>query len=348
MQKRFAMLLLLALALALSAPALAATRTGDWAYNVKEDGTASIAGYIGYDGTVVIPSEIDGHPVTEIEDFVFLCGNTLEDVTVPGSVKRIGSNSFSNMEKLRRVVLEEGVEIIDGGAFNLSPLEEIVLPDSLTALGDGALSYCASLSRIHIGAGLTQMGVNPFEGDAAVTEVTVSPDNPVMRMDGALLFAGDRLAGYFPTADGGGQETLVVPEGTRALGASLMVRNKDVKRVVLPEGLEAIGDSAFAECSNLTQINLPGSLKRIGAWAFFACESLAEVTLPDGLEEIGANAFDLCESLDALSIPASVTRLGDPNDPGPVFDEHTLLTVAPGSAAEAYALEEGLAVEGGD
>lgn len=263
MNKRLALLLFLALLL--HAQALAAVRSGDWAYNVREDGTASIAGYIGYDGTVVIPSEIDGHPVTEIEDFVFIGGNTLQDVTVPGSVKRIGFNAFSNMKKLRRVVLEEGVEIIDGGAFNLSPLEEIILPDSLTTLGDGAFSYCASLTRIHIGAGLTQMEGNPFEGDAAVRDLSVSPENPALCAEDAFLLDGDRLISCFPAAGDPALDALTVPEGVREIGAHVLSFRHSVRRVTLPEGVETIDAYAFTDCNSLEEISLPASVTRLGS-----------------------------------------------------------------------------------
>lgn len=349
MTRRFALLTLLALLAAPCATARAAVRTGDWAYNVKEDGTAAIAGYIGRSGVVTIPSEIDGHAVTEIEDRAFINGNTLRDVTVPGSVKRIGTAAFQGMKKLERIALEEGVEEIDGLAFNgCAQLEEIALPDSVTALGNGALSYCERLTRVCLGAGLAHLAEDPFEGDDAVEEASVSPGNPAVRMDGPFLFEGDKLVSYFPLLDGGDRESVVIPEGTREIGANLMNLNRQVRRVVLPEGVERIGDGAFCQCHALTEAALPGTLREIGERAFSYCEGLEGVVLPDGLVSIGDWAFEGCVAMEALRVPESVTSLGSSGEEFPfyaVFDGGLRLIVAPGSAAEAYAKGAGMACE---
>lgn len=339
---------LLAMLLLLAVPALAAVRTGDWAYNVKEDGTSSIAGYIGTDGTVAFPSELDGHTVTEIEVWAFIFGNTLEDVTIPGSIRLIGDSAFAKMEKLSRVTLEEGVEIIEGNAFNgCEKLAEIVLPDSVTTLGWGAFSYSPNLERVSIGAGLKELDRDPFEGCKAIREVKLSPQNTALRLEGAMLFETEKakLACYFPLLDGGDRTVFTVPEGTKELGAAVLSRNRDVQKIVLPQGLEVIGDSAFSECTGLEEISLPESVKRIGEFAFYGCDKLTELALPDGLEAIGNQAFGFCENLHALYVPASVTRFGDDANWMHVFDDRLKVVVEPGSEAEAYCKKVGKAFE---
>ena len=42
---------------------------GDDTYTLTEDGTAKITGYSGTEPEVVIPSKVDGHPVTLLADF---------------------------------------------------------------------------------------------------------------------------------------------------------------------------------------------------------------------------------------------------------------------------------------
>ncbi len=41
--------------------------SGDYEYALLEDGTAEITDYTGRDAELIIPSELDGHPVTRFE-----------------------------------------------------------------------------------------------------------------------------------------------------------------------------------------------------------------------------------------------------------------------------------------
>lgn len=60
-------------------------------------------------------------------------------------------------------------------AFYGSALKNIVIPDSVTFMDDGAFSNCFSLSSVHIGQGLTKILTGAFN-NASLTEVFI-PDN---------------------------------------------------------------------------------------------------------------------------------------------------------------------------
>lgn len=51
---------------------------------------------------VVIPEQIEGYPVTELGAYV-LAGSDVEELWLPGDLKRIGAYGFYNCEKLRRI-----------------------------------------------------------------------------------------------------------------------------------------------------------------------------------------------------------------------------------------------------
>src|SRR5215471_8483754 len=57
------------------------------------NGTITITGYTGTDANLVIPSTIDGLPVTSIGTGAF-AGNSLTSVTIPNSVTNIGDFAF--------------------------------------------------------------------------------------------------------------------------------------------------------------------------------------------------------------------------------------------------------------
>ena len=66
---------------------------------------------------IVIPSVIEGKPVTQIAAFGFNEHTGLTSVTIPESVRSIGNNAFASCRFLESVTISEGVKSIDVGAF---------------------------------------------------------------------------------------------------------------------------------------------------------------------------------------------------------------------------------------
>ena len=86
------------------------------------------------DPTTVIIEE----GVTSISPMAFSGYLNLTDVTLPGSLKKIGDNAFSSCSNLKEIVIPDGVEEIgDKVFFNSYSLEKIVIPASVTEIGDG-------------------------------------------------------------------------------------------------------------------------------------------------------------------------------------------------------------------
>ena len=66
----------------------------------------------------------------------------MEEIVIPGSVKRIGDHAFSHCAMLRRVIVCEGVELIEAGAFaDDQSLEYVELPASVKSMPDDKLHY---------------------------------------------------------------------------------------------------------------------------------------------------------------------------------------------------------------
>ncbi len=79
-------------------------------------------------GNVVIPSKIDGYPVTEIDYNAFSYCQNIENITFPESLRKIDAYAFSYCKKLK----------------------EVTLPVNLEEIGAGAFTYCDSLVRFKI------------------------------------------------------------------------------------------------------------------------------------------------------------------------------------------------------
>lgn len=77
-----------------------------------------ITRYIGAEAEVTVPFEIGGKPVCEIGDYAFKdC--SVESVTIPSSVKKIGWFAFSGCSRLESVSIPSSVSSIGYGAFEL-------------------------------------------------------------------------------------------------------------------------------------------------------------------------------------------------------------------------------------
>ncbi len=85
---------------------------------------------------VVIPSEIQGYPVTSIGEQAFFY-NSLTSVVIPNSVTSIGESAFAG-NSLTSVVIPNSVTSIDVGAFADNNLTSITIENTSTTIGDCA------------------------------------------------------------------------------------------------------------------------------------------------------------------------------------------------------------------
>lgn len=92
----------------------------DFDYNLLVDGTAEIARYYGGDGELVIPSTLDGIPVTSIGYSAFT-DSYVEQVTIPTSVTNLEDRAFAYCFYLTRITIPDSVISIGEEAFRESP-----------------------------------------------------------------------------------------------------------------------------------------------------------------------------------------------------------------------------------
>ena len=103
----------------------------EFKYIVTDKGV-KIKEYIGKDKEVVIPSEIDGMPVTSIGGCSFSSNKFVESVTIPDSVTEIGSWAFSGCTALASITLPDCLTEIGGWAFrNCTKLTTVTIPHNV-------------------------------------------------------------------------------------------------------------------------------------------------------------------------------------------------------------------------
>ena len=116
-----------------------------WKYRIKDDGTAEINEYTGNDSVVVLPCELGNTSVTSIASAAFY-RNEFTEVTLPSTLKEIGWWSFYGCEKLERINFNNGLNIIEFGAFiNCKKLKSVDIPVTVYKIGKDAFAVnCSS------------------------------------------------------------------------------------------------------------------------------------------------------------------------------------------------------------
>ena len=199
--------------------------------------------------------------------------------------------------------IRKGTKIICDWAFGWSKfigcrsLTSLVIPDSVTNIGDYAFSSCRSLTDIVIPDSVTNIGDYAFWNCRSLTNIVIP---------NSVTSIGDNAFEYCFSLS-----NLIIPDGVTSIGDGAFVGCTSLSSVVIPDSVSCIGNNAFWGCESLTDIVIPNSVTSIGKSAFYGCCSLTEVVIPDSVTSIGDKAFHTCSSLTNIDIPDSVTSIGD-------------------------------------
>ena len=208
-----------------------------------------------------------------------------------------GWSKFIGCRSLTSLVIPDSVTNIGDYAFSgCRSLTSLVIPDSVTNIGDYAFEGCGSLSSLVLPDGVTNIGGNAFADCKSLRSVVIP--NSVTSIGGGA-FGGCKSL-----------RSVVIPNSVTSIGGGAFGGCKSLHSVVIPDSVTSIGDYAFSGCSALSSVVIPDSVSCIGNRAFSGCTSLSSLVIPDGVTSVGKYAFYDCSSLSSLVIPDSVTSIG--------------------------------------
>ena len=244
-----------------------------------------------YKSSIVKVEITDG--ITAIGKNTFRQYNTLEEVTLPDSLVKIGTFAFDGNKKLSSIQLNK-VETIENSAF----------------------SNCASLGNVSLDSAKT-VGPQAFVSCSALISVTLGSDSNRVELVGKQAFSKCGALGTvnFKNVKAIGQEAFKQSGLTSAdlttvetIGNDAFNGDTALTKVTFGSQTTAIGESAFTK-TGLTGVEIPGSAT-LGMCAFMSCEQLTEAVLGEGIKTIPESCFESAGALASITLPVSLTTVG--------------------------------------
>ena len=190
-----------------------------------------------YSGSIVIPQTVEyggnTYTVTALAETAFESCTTMTSLTLPPTIRSIGSHCFYNCT-----------------------FTTLQLPDSLRRIDDHAFLY-SSVTSLHLPACFEEYDECSFWARNLMS-ITVDEANPRFRSIDGWLYSKDSLTlCIVPSGETG---AVAVPQFVQHLGKMAFGFCSHITSVTLPEGLVSIGDFAFNCCSTVDGIVVPSNL----------------------------------------------------------------------------------------
>ena len=267
----------------------------------------------------------EGATPEAISDYAFLNCDSLSTITLPNSIKSLGTGAFYDCDTLKTVKLPTGITKIAKQAFyHCGFLQSITIPQSVTEIGAEAFAACSKLTAISLPSALTTIRIASFHS-TGLTSITL-PEGMTTIEPGT--FGKSKL------------KSIKLPKSLKQITSNNESYNlgslpneyydfrkyinmyredsgafqncKELESIDLNSAaLTALGANTFRECDKLRNINLTVTkLEEIPTYAFYSCDSLQAVTFPASLKTIGDQAFGYCKKIRSIDLSAtSLTKI---------------------------------------
>ena len=206
------------------------------------------------------------------------------------------------------------------------PGGNVVIPDSVTSIGNAAFYSCKNLTQVTIPDSVTSIGNMAFAGSGltsvvlpgSVTQLGDPSDSPAVygrvfvscaNLTSVTLSYGITEISDFMFSSCTELTSVTLPDSLRTIGNTAFGKCDSLRNVTIPDSVTTIEPQAFSE-SGLTSITIPDSVTSLGGYAFFRCWELTDVKLGDGIKTIESGLFVDCQSLTGVDIPDGVTSIG--------------------------------------
>ena len=275
---------------------------------LQEDGTWSVGNndYTKKDfGDLVIPAEVDGIPVTAIAENGF-AGNTISGtITLPETLVEIRSMAFYTVPFTGNLVLPDSVTTIGENAFQSCKkmTGELSLPDGLVTIGEGAFGNCTGITGVlTMPDSVETIGSRAFYKCTGLTGLEIT-GTALQSIGSEAFYNCTGLTGDLAIPDSCGNIGYNAFYGSYQSGGLLTVGAQTIEAyafkktnftgVILADGVQTVEKEVFKECKALTSLRIETTKPlTIGEDAFFGCTALTgDLTVPANTVSIAEYAF---------------------------------------------------------
>ena len=321
--------------------------------NLTEIGWGAFDGCEGLTGVLDLSAAYTS--LAKIGDMAFKDCTSLNEVRLPASLTQITGRAFSRCNNVQTLTVDPANKTYcskDNVLYTkdmkklicaAGGMKEIVIPDTVTEIGEVAFSGCTNLMKLDISAyiNLTEIGEMAFENCTALTEVrlpanlskigwrafnkcnnvhtlTVDPANTAFCSKDNVLYTKDMNALVYAAE---GITQVCIPDTVTEICNYAFEGCKGLTSVDFSActNLTKIGRGAFSHCAGLISLDLSFctsltaikgvSFLDIGHFAY--CTGLTEIRFPANFTEIGPGTFTGCTKLAEICLPESLTEIGE-------------------------------------
>ena len=170
--------------------------------------------------------------------------------------KKFGEDS-AVQHKIKKIIMEEGIEKIGERAFAFCNAKEVDLPQTLKKIGEQAFYYTL-IKTVNIPQAVSEYGKDIF-----------------MHSD---------------------VETAYLPDNMKEIPSGFFSECVKLQKVVWPSNLTKISAYAFSNC-NFDKFHVPDTVKKIDQGAFYCCEKLKTITIGKSVQKVSKDFISGCYSL---------------------------------------------------
>lgn len=213
-------------------------------------------------------------------------GKSDASYSIPDYVTKIGDYAFSD---------------------DYSTLNSVVIPNSVTEIGEGAFKDFGGLEKIDLPNSLEKIGKEAFKGCSLLTEISI-PEGITSIEDSTFASTG--------------LKTIEFPKSLKSIGDKAFSSLEELENITLPSGLESISPTAFLECLELKSYDVTDenpNLTTVDGVLFSKDKTVLvaypfgktdrSYTVPEGTKSI-ADCAILNSSLLSVTLPKSIESLG--------------------------------------
>lgn len=200
--------------------------------------------YVYYAYTIPNTDATDNSAFTYVNhgDSIEITGfnNSVSDVVIPSEIEGLP------------------VTTISVGAFYLSAITSIEIPNTVTSIGEMAFLGCTSLKSVKLSTGVAKIDKNAFGSCSALQEIQVAKDNPnFSSLNGVLYSKKQDTLVIYPAAKT--DAAYIIPSGVTSVAMYAFSENPYLETLTIPNSLIKVGDSAFYNCKNLRAVSYNGT-----------------------------------------------------------------------------------------